>query len=266
MTRARLLVLVILAAATSGLVVQGDSPASNEEPPRVDPGWRNVGLREGRSAVYIGKGWVLTAAHVGAGDVLFEGVTYPAVPGSERNLEAPGHLEGQADLLVFRVDPAPDLPVLKIRKWRAPLGAPLLLIGFGQGRGGETRWQGRRGFDWQPGNVKRWGTNDVAESRVVLRGPGERATLCFRTSFSAQGTAFESQGALGDSGGAVFAKGSDGRWKLAGVILAVERHPGQPFETAVFGNRTTAADLAFYRPQLAELLGLDAPPDAAGSP
>ena len=107
--------------------------------------------------------------------------------------------------------------------------------------------------------MKRWGTNDVAQSRVVIHGPGDSVTLCFRTSFSAQGTPFEAQGALGDSGGAVFAKSNDGRWKLAGLILAVERHPGQPFEMAIHGNRTAAADLAFYRPQIVALLSSDAP-------
>ena len=278
--RARVLALVAIALATSGLVVQGERPARNERPPRHDPGWQHVGLREGRSAVYLGAGWVLTAAHVGAGDVLFAGVTYPAVPGSARTFASPAPLpvgregpatqagrlesrparsepqasEAPADLLAFRIDPAPDLPALRIRKRQAPEGAPLLLVGFGQGRGGETRWRGRRGFMWSARSVKRWGTNSVAESQVILRGPGDRVTLCFRTSFSAHGTPFEAQGALGDSGGAVFAKGNDGRWKLAGLILAVEGHPGQPPETAIYGNRTMAADLAFYRPQLMDLL------------
>ena len=258
------LLALLVAAPAAGLVVIGQTPARSEEPPGDDPGWRNVGLREGRSAVYVGHGWVLTAAHVGEGPVVFDGVSYTPVPGSLRTLRSPPRLGGRADLIAFHIDPAPDLPALGIRRRPTTPGVPLLLMGFGQGRGEEERWRGRRGFAWEPGSVKRWGTNDVTESQVVLYGPGRTITMCFRTSFSASGTPLEAQGALGDSGGAVFAR-SDGRWKLAGLILAVERHPGQPLEMAVIGNRTTAADLAYYRPQI-ESLWSEAPDEREQAP
>ena len=62
----------------------------------------------------------------------------------------------------------------------------------------------------------------------------------------------EAQAVTGDSGGAVFAR-DGGRIVLAGVILMRSEHPGQPAESALYGNRTFAADLSAYRAQLIAL-------------
>ena len=61
----------------------------------------------------------------------------------------------------------------------------------------------------------------------------------------------EAFAAVGDSGGAVFVRGSDG-WRLGGVMLSVSRLPGQTAELALFGNTTNAADLSVYAPQILE--------------
>ena len=42
----------------------------------------NLGVRGGLSAIYLGNGVVLTANHVGAGDVSFGGTVYPYLPGT----------------------------------------------------------------------------------------------------------------------------------------------------------------------------------------
>ena len=127
--RCFLLVLVAqasLAQASLGLVVCGPKPHRSESPPPKDPGWHNVGERQGRSAVYLGDSWVITAAHVGVGPVTFQGVSFPPVPGSATTLKARGAPARRADLLLFRVDPAPKLPALQVwsPKTHAPTSVP----------------------------------------------------------------------------------------------------------------------------------------------
>jgi len=55
----------------------------NTTAPLDDPGWANLGIRGGISAVYLGNRRVVTAAHVGIGSVTFRGVLYDAIPGHD---------------------------------------------------------------------------------------------------------------------------------------------------------------------------------------
>ncbi len=63
-------------------------------------GWNYVGSVNGNSAVYLGNGWVLTAAHVGANNLTLNGTIYPMVANTAKTI-------GSVDLLVFRVAPWP---------------------------------------------------------------------------------------------------------------------------------------------------------------
>src|SRR5271170_6434745 len=47
-------------------------------------GWNYVGSIGSASAVYLSNGWVITAAHVGAGNFVLGSTTYNMVPGSVR--------------------------------------------------------------------------------------------------------------------------------------------------------------------------------------
>jgi hypothetical protein len=249
--RGRCSALLAAALASLGLVVEGTGPSRSERAPDNDPGWRNVGEREGRSAVYVGDGWVLTAAHVGAGPVVFEGARFVPVPGSAVALDAPGAPGRSADLVLFRVDPAPDLPGLKLRRSPVRPGTSLLMVGYGRGRGEPA---GTVGYTLGPGAVKRWGTNRADASRGTLPGPSGSLTRCFYTEFSSGGTPHEAQASRGDSGGAVFARGA-AHWKLAGIMLAVVSHEARPQSVAFYGDRTGVADLSFYRDQIHALMG-----------
>lgn len=245
--------LLLAALASLGLVIEGTQPSRSERPPPSDPGWRNVGEREGRSAVYLGDGWVLTAAHVGAGPVVFEGARFAPVPGSAVTLDAPGALGKKADLVLFRVDPPPDLPRLGLRKAPVQPGTPLLMMGYGRGRGEPAAFEDKRGYELKLGAVKRWGTNRAQDSRVPLPGPGSSLTLCFHTQFTSGETPHEAQASPGDSGGAVFARGAS-HWKLAGLMIAVVAQ-GRPRKLALYGDRTSVADLSFYRDQILKVTG-----------
>jgi hypothetical protein len=91
-------------------------------------------------------------------------------------------------------------------------------------------------------------------------------TRCFDVSFDRPGSPGEAQAALGDSGGAVLAR-RDGRWELAGVMVAISTFPGQPPSSGLFGNTTTAADVSYYRNQiLAVMEGRVPRPPGGGGP
>jgi hypothetical protein len=243
---------VLLAGPAFALVVDGEDDELQRRPPKRDPGWAHVGRRGRTSAIYLGDGWVLTARHAGFGDVVFDAVTYPALPGSWIQLDALGGDGAKADLVLFRIDPAPNLPALPLGEKSPAFASRVLLIGYGRGRSEPLEWQGIPGFRWGPESVKRWGTNRVYSNDLDIAGPNS-ITRCFQMDFSHHGTVHEAQATTGDSGGAVFAK-RGGEWRLAGVLLSIGSVPGQHFHTSLYGNTTNAADLSYYRRQILRIM------------
>jgi Trypsin-like peptidase domain len=249
----RMLASILLLALLLGtvpaqavIVASGDGTQNTTAPPD-DPGWANVGIRGGLSAVYLGNRWVVTAAHVGIGSVTFGGVPYDAIPGSTSSFEtAPGQI---ADLIVFKLREDPGLPALTIASAAPPSGADVVMIGNGRNRGAATQWSGIDGWLWGAGAAMRWGTNRVgsAPANVTI---GSNVSLAFWTEFTktptSQVTAHEAQAATGDSGGALFVENA-GAWELGGTLFAINTFGGQPANSAFYGNRTYAVDLSSYR-------------------
>jgi hypothetical protein len=235
------LVLVVFAASgVRGLVIESEEHALNTRAPSDDPGWANVGVCNGWTAVYLGRGWVLTAAHVGASKINLEGTIHkPDVQSRETVLNPDGT---ETDLMLFRIEPEPDLPAMIISKESPPIGSPIVMVGSGLGRGEKTSGGGRAGFSWKGPSIKRWGTSQL-HSYWHDRSVGN--TDAFATRFSIGKTEHEAHAAQGDSGGAAFAY-LGGKWQLVGIILAVDGHPGQPARQAAYGNHTFIADLARY--------------------
>jgi len=231
------------------VIIDSGDGTGNTTAPADDPGWAHVGNRGGLTAIYLGDGWILTANHVGIGDVTFDGVLYPAVTGSYIQLE--NDAGSPPDLGVYQIDPRPELPILPLRASTPPVDTAVISIGKGRNRGSATSWDpdGPGGYDpidgyeWGTGTTMRWGTNLVAGFYTAFD------TECFYTEFTEGDTAHETQAATGDSGGAVFAENGD-TWELAGVMLAIGTYEDQPAETALYGNLTYAADLAIYRDQI----------------
>jgi hypothetical protein len=249
--------LLGLALPARALVVDGDPEAALREPAPGSP-VASVAKRGGTTGVYLGGGWVITAGHVGAGEIALGGVSYPPVQGSWKPLR--GQSPAPPDLGVFRVDPAPGLPPLEIARRGPGVGEALLLVACGLGRGERIEWQGRPGFRWEPVNVRRWGRNRVAATGLEIPGSGV-STAAFATLFT-PGDPEEAQAALGDSGGGAFVL-RGGSWQLAGILFAVENHPGQPPQTSLEGNASYAADLSRYRDEIEALTGRR---DAAAPP
>ena len=221
----------------------------------------HVGARGGLSAIYLGNGVVLTAHHVGAGDVDFGGTVCRAVPGTAVQL---ANADGTfADLLVFEVYPRPDLPDLAIVSQRPAYLSWLLVAGNGLDRGPAIWWDPNGtsppgltpGFRWLSAGHLRWGFNNVevlTQSRVFN-------TQVFGSDFDAGRVLPEAQAVVGDSGGAAFSLTPQNEWELSGVILGIVQYSGQPASTTFFGQRTYYADVAYYRSQLEDAVALPEP-------
>jgi len=251
------------APATALVILSGDGAGNTTAPPE-DPGWRHVGHRADgnkQSVVYLGAGWVLTARHIGPGDVVLDGATRAWRPGSAQRL---GNEDGSpADLVLFRLREELPLSALPIRATPPVPGDPVLLLGRGRQRTAPTTWRGLRGFQLGTAGYLRWGTNVVERTGVTVPGPGTH-TRGFLTTFSEAGaTAHEAQAAPGDSGGPVFVR-TGLTWELAGLAHAAAGAAGQPPDVVLFGAQTFASDLSRYKPQIDALVSSATAPGAPG--
>lgn len=280
----RLLVPVMLLLAGPGslamptvaeaVLIQTATGTGNTTAPPDDPGWANVGVRGIGNGVYLGGGWVLTVAHVGAGDIVLAGTTYAGVPGSAVQLTNGGASGRSAttDLMLYRLATEPvGLAGVTIAATPPPVGTPVTMIGSGLDRGAFTEWSVNQsvtpwvwtevssggtavGYKTAGTRQMRWGTNTIAATDLWIAATDLAPPLDVRsigTEFDAQFGTSEAQAVNHDSGGAVFAR-NGGVWELAGMIFDVGGYSGQPSPAfnAVIGNATYSVDLAYYRPQI----------------
>lgn len=209
------------------------------------PYWKNVGQIDRSTGIYLGNGYVLTAAHVGAGPFrTADGKFYPPESGSEMSFK---NFDGtQADLCLFRIrvkstDPVARYPTVPLTTMPPHRGTPLILVA-----GGAGAKQSGKCFPWSDDYRVRWGLNSIEKIYSVPMPTSRFASFGFGTKFVKSGD--HCQAAPGDSGGAAFhfnpvAK----RWELAGVIVAVDSR----FGAAEYGNQTYIADPALFRRELA---------------
>ncbi len=262
---------LLFSLPSHSIIIDSGDGSGNTTTPADDPGWANVGIVNGLGGVYLRNGWVLTANHVGTGDISLDGVVYTEVPGSDTRLD---NGDGTfADLLVFAVTPIPPLPDLEVRSNTDLPTGEVIMAGRGRDRGAATDsddpavWPPPpdppldpiEGWYWDAGRTMRWGTNTI-EDNWTFNDPG---TESFYTRFEDLGdpnhTSHECAAADGDSGGVLFAK--DGaNWELAGIIWAVAEFEGQtPGIAALRGNVTLSADLSFYRDDIMALTATPVP-------
>lgn len=256
--------LVGAAPARGVLLAVGDAATNTQPPPASATGrarlpFEHLARRGPYSAVYLGHRWVLTAAHVGAFPVEIGGVVGSPIDATRTRLR---NEDGSAsDLLAFRIDSDPHLPVLPIARARPPRGARVWLVGQGLDRGARAAWRAPggaafEGFRWAATRAMRWGTNRIEAGpfRVATGGVHTHVLAMDFTPPGAPGaTRFEAQATTGDSGGALFARRGD-RFELAGILVVRTFEKRQPRATSFYGNRTLAADLSLYRAQLVALV------------
>jgi hypothetical protein len=258
-----LLFLLLLLAAPAGAVLV-DSGNGNTTAPADDPGWANVGLVGSLNGVYLGHGWMISAAHVGiASDraVLLDGVDY--FPIVESRVVIKHDASRYADLQVFQIDAVPEhLPVLPIRATTPSLGTPVVMIGRGYDQGTFNTWDAG-GWNWATTRTKRWGTNhiggvlggspDPVGSRRLYSGGKVTQALVVEFNENAAGSDHEAIVTTGDSGGGLFIENGSG-WELAGIEFAVGVANGQPARTSIYGNDTYSVDLSYYRDQILDIV------------
>ena len=249
----------VVQSSAFALIAPGDLEASSSEPALHEalrrsgyqvsfPYWKHVGQIERSTGVYLGGGYVLTAAHVGAGSFRScDGGIYPVVPESVKFFR---NRDGStADLCLFRIqllesDPLAKLPTIPLATLPPRRGRELLLIGGGASwkRDGKSE---KPGFAWGDDYRVRWGLNAIQEIYSAPMPTHEFESYGFATRFSASN---QCQAAPGDSGGAAFHfNPRERRWELAGVIVAVDSE----FGAASFGNQTYIADPVLFRRDLA---------------
>lgn len=254
-------------AVAPAVIIQTTTGTGNTTAPPDDPGWSAVGFLGIGTGVYVGDGWVLTAAHVGAGPITLAGTTYQAAAGSSVRLTNGGGagLSAETDLVMYRLATIPaGIAGVPIGAATPALGTPVTMIGAGRNRQpGLTEWSVNtavKPWTWTEvtsgGNAAgykatatrslRWGTNALSGTgEWISYGLGDVKSIV--TTFDdLRGTA-EAQASYGDSGGGVFAKRGSA-WELAGLMVVVDGYSGQPDpgSTAVFGDVTYSVDLSYY--------------------
>lgn len=254
--------LVGLAPPASAVLIASGDGTGNTTAPADDPGFGNVRFQEGGpTAVYLGKGWVITAHHAGVDGLRVGGVIHEAVAGSGVQLEtAPGE---PADLRVYRLVTDPGLPSLTITSAPPAVGDFLVLAGAGLNRGPATSWRGIDGWEYGTGSNRRWGTNVIEEVLSEPVAVGTTSTRAFTTEFTeAPQTEHEAQAIRGDSGGAAFVETGSG-WELAGIPFVTATFANQPVDTALYGNLTYHVDLDYYRSQILDVVSVAACEDGS---
>lgn len=197
-------------------------------------GWDYVGATGAASAVYLGNGWVLTAAHVNLDTVFtLSGTAYQRVANSEiTSIVTTDGTNGIADLTLFKIASGPNLPFLTLATSTNP-GSSVVMLGFGGGHG-ET-----------------WGLNTI-NSQGTLVDAGSWWSDDFSVTYSSTTGA---NLVLGDSGGGDFTYNSNSQqWELTGINEAVDTTSTNP----TYGD-SYMIDLGEYAPQINAITGVPEP-------
>lgn len=283
-TRAALALSFVLSLPARAVVIAEGDGSGNTTPPSDDPGLDHLAIVNGASGIYIANQWVLTAYHVASSQpasVNFGGTSYATEPGTWQRLTNNGDsgMSANTDIVMFRLASDLGLNDLTISSSVPGSGSDLIMAGNGRDRVADTiYWDAdwkettssnatHTGFKTTSTHTVRWGENDVAgTNQNVSIGYGD--VKAFSTAFDDPSNWFggftdEAQAVVGDSGGAVFHKNGS-TWELSGMIDAVGTFSGQPSNTAVYPsgvskNTTYAADLSFYRDQIAAIVAVPEP-------
>lgn len=178
----------------------------------ANSGWEHQGKWLNFLGTAIAPQFFITAEHVGGGigqAFLYQGQNY---------ITDAFYDDPETDLRIWHVTtPFPNFAPLYFGS--EEVGKPLVVFGRGRERGAEVVvGSGLAGWQWGASTgVQRWGTNDV--TRIENRA---RAGDLLAAEFDLDASKpVEAHLAVGDSGGGVFIRDTDGVWRLAGINYSV---------------------------------------------
>lgn len=241
--------VLLCTTATTLAIVDANSTTNTTDPGGGVP-WASVGSVNGGSGTYIGNGWVLTAAHVGAGQIAFDSGTFQP-DGRVIRLSNPD--TSLADMLLYHLVLTPGLPDSVISSSTPAIGSLVDLVGYGRIRGSaeqsfSTEYGPKDGFYWSASGAKSHGRNLLLTGVETLTVLGAGSFRGFILDF----TPPDAQVATGDSGGAVFYK-NGATWELAGMIEARASFV-ITLPASVYGDESWIMDLATYKTQIDALV------------
>jgi len=243
-----------LSSTTTG--INTSAPTGYEE------AWLRTGSLGGGSGVYLGNGYVLTAAHVNStSGFTVNGVSHLAIAGSREDLTNNGEsgFTNLTDLMIFRImvpdsSPLHGLGALAISQ-SSLAGTNTQGVMIGEGRGQTTTapvnlGAGAQGYLWgnSGSRAKRWAevlVSNPANFGVSTNGRDVMGMV----SFAFQQQTGRGNATVGDSGGGLFVL-NDGEVELTGAIHSVTSITGQAASSSAFGNQTLFSDLSIYTNQI----------------
>jgi len=258
-----LLVCLLAPQISWGLIVldsrTSTNNAFNTAAPTNGSPWSNVAQQErlvsgspivDSSAVYIGNGYVLTAAHTyGPTSVILDGVGYSVDTSFSAISFTP------LDVRLYKILNPPALPLIPLPDAAdGDLGTTCTMIGWGKGKGAIVTDKG-----WQWGDdstkAKRWGTNTTQSTTMQL------SYLAY--SYNATYTLFnagrvnltgqtEASAAMSDSGGGLFQQFA-GTWKLAGLLTLANYDTGLYPNGAALYDPATLGTYASYAVRMKDI-------------
>lgn len=260
---------LLLSAQAAQAIINADNTNStipdNTSAPSLPPAsdWNNVGQINGGSGIYLGNSWVLTADHVGAGNINFDGTTYNWNGQPEIRLNNPDTTA--ADLIMFKLTAQPTgLSSLMVANTSPTTATQFYNVGYGVARNTAEEYYNYNpitqtftqtntpssasygGFGYGSTYTKSWGQNTVAGTTTYNLGYGE-VNAFYSTFTNTHGqTNTPDQIINGDSGGGVF----NSLGQLIGVNDAIGTFKNQPASTVLFGNQSDIIDIAPFYSQI----------------
>ncbi len=276
---------VVFAQPGRAVIISGsahptqNAPANNTAP-SDDPGFNRVGMVGNGSAVYLGNGWCLTAAHVNRNTAFIVGGTTYALTGQASQLKNPDNTSTDLTLFAITVPTGSGLAglgTLPISSTQMTSGVSGTFIGTGliQTSSTPTTWYvdtsttpytwsttnftganaTAQGYIWASDSTanrqERWATVSSSGADVLYdSSQGNTGTAPF-WGFPTTFTYSLNKGSASghDSGGPLFIKVNQ-QWQLAGLAHLIYDISGQPANTSVFQNESVFDDISFYRNQI----------------
>ena len=229
-------VTLFVSAPLARAVVTNDSNISYTRSAPVNfPDWDYVSRLGNASAVYLGDRWMVSAAHVSLGTVLFnDGRMFQIVPGSDVQLVNPASLGSTVggtgtDLQMFQLTTDPGMALLPIATTSPATSQYVTMIGAGLDRSTTIsgwsissttgNWTQMplpesevQGYQLLSTSHMAWGLNRVASGETVISN-SSGSSVAFSTGFSTHSGVFLGQATTGIPAAAFSARSTaDGNW------------------------------------------------------